>query len=79
MNAQNLSQWRQLVWSFLTVPTGWFMSDLMIACMEAACQFQKGPRLGEDPSRRCYDHVPVYKPGELLYVAAMGMKRNLDA
>ena len=43
--------------------------------MEAACQFQMAPRLGEDPSLRCNDRVPVYKPGELLYVAAKSLKR----
>ena len=60
----------------LTVSTGWYMSDLMMACMEASCQWQLGPRLdSENPGLRLNDRVPVYKPGELLYVAAKSLKR----
>ena len=60
----------------MTVADGWYMTDFMLASMEAACQYLLVPRLGEDPSSRNFDRVPVFKPGEVMYVAFSGMKRS---
>ena len=59
----------------LTVASGWYMAGFMVALMEASCQFQLAPQLGEEPDSRCRCRVPVFKPGELLYVAFVGLKR----